>query len=269
MELFPLGYRSPTQAANGEEELVSVYHPITLSPLSPCKSPNPEDSHKWAGVSLRHSKFQRRDMAPPFMNAHGLVPKIFDKIIEASQPERFTQDFLKTKLGFDSGSSRPVIPLLKKLGFIGSDGAPTALYAKFRNPDLDERGKAMATGLRTAYKEVYDRSEFAHDLTKEKFKNMIVEMTGLGAGDATVNAIVGTFTNLKAYAKFDAEPAKPPSDVVPLTPKVDSPPPPAGTIQQHGLNLSYTINLNLPETTDVEVFNAIFRSLKENLLKAG
>jgi hypothetical protein len=32
-------------------------------------------------------------------------------------------------------------------------------------------------------------------------------------------------------------------------------------------NFSYTINLNLPETTDVEVFNAIFRSLKEHLLK--
>jgi hypothetical protein len=34
-----------------------------------------------------------------------------------------------------------------------------------------------------------------------------------------------------------------------------------------GLNLSYTINLNLPETSDVEVFNAIFRSLKDNLLR--
>jgi hypothetical protein len=34
-----------------------------------------------------------------------------------------------------------------------------------------------------------------------------------------------------------------------------------------GFNLSYTINLNLPETADVEVFNAIFRSLKENLLR--
>jgi len=33
------------------------------------------------------------------MNATGLVTKIFDKIISASQPERFTQDFLKTKLG--------------------------------------------------------------------------------------------------------------------------------------------------------------------------
>jgi len=32
-------------------------------------------------------------------------------------------------------------------------------------------------------------------------------------------------------------------------------------------NLSYTINLNLPKTDDIAVFNAIFRALKENLLK--
>lgn len=32
------------------------------------------------------------------------------------------------------------------------------------------------------------------------------------------------------------------------------------------LGLSYTINLNLPATTDIEVFNAIFKALKENLL---
>jgi hypothetical protein len=35
----------------------------------------------------------------------------------------------------------------------------------------------------------------------------------------------------------------------------------------HGkLGLSYTINLNLPATTEIEVFNAIFKSLREHLL---
>jgi hypothetical protein len=33
------------------------------------------------------------------------------------------------------------------------------------------------------------------------------------------------------------------------------------------IGLSYTINLNLPATSDVAVFDAIFRSLKEHLLK--
>ena len=203
-------------------------------------------------------------MAPPFMNAHGLVTKIFDKIIEASQPERFTTDFLANKLGYGSGSARPVIPLLKKLGFIGSDGTPTALYGKFRNPE--SRGAAMAAGLRNAYKEVYDRSEYAHDIPKDKFKNLIVEITGVEASDPSVNAIVGTFNNLRAYAKFDTEPAHDGKNVVVLQHKEDPPPPPPPIQNPTGLNLSYTINLNLPETSDVEVFNAIFRSLKENLL---
>ena len=128
----------------------------------------------------------------------------------------------------------------------------------------------MATALRTAYKEVYDRNEYAHDLPKEKFKNLIVEMTGLEAGDATVNAIVGTFFNLKAYATHEAGETKPPANgTVSVIPNVDPPPNRTATQNPTGLNLTYTINLNLPETADVEVFNAIFRSLKENLLKVG
>ena len=33
------------------------------------------------------------------------------------------------------------------------------------------------------------------------------------------------------------------------------------------LKVGYTINLNLPETTNPDVFNAIFKSLKEHLLR--
>ena len=33
------------------------------------------------------------------------------------------------------------------------------------------------------------------------------------------------------------------------------------------LNLAYSINLVLPKTDDIGVFNAIFKSLRENLLK--
>jgi hypothetical protein len=204
-------------------------------------------------------------MAPPFLNASGLVTKILDKIIEASQPERFTQDFLSTKLGFSGGSARPMISLLKKLGFLASDGTPTSLYSQFRNPE--NRGAAMHQGLRAAYKEIYDRNEFAQDLPKDKLKNLVVELTGLEPDNQSVAAIVSTFQNLKAYATFD-KPAG--SGKITVLEKGDPPPPsPPPTPVQNptGLNLSYTINLNLPETTDVEVFNAIFRSLKENLLK--
>lgn len=191
------------------------------------------------------------------MNAYGLVPKILDKIIEAQQPERFTQDFLSTKLGFSGGSARA----FKRIGFLSTDGVPTPLYAKFRN--ADSRGAAMAQALRTGYKELFERNEYAQDMTKEKLKNLIVEMTGAKPTDTSVASIVGTFENLKRYAKWDVSStaALAKEDVKVLTP---------GEISQDareaaanaGLNLSYTINLNLPETSDVEVFNAIFRSLK-------
>jgi hypothetical protein len=200
------------------------------------------------------------------MNAYGLVTKILDKMIEAPQPDRFTVDFLANKLGHGSGSARPIIALLKKLNFITSDGTPTPLYGRFRNPDT--RGAAMYEGLRNAYKDLYDRSEYAHDLDKDKLRNMVIEVTGAEKGDPSVGSIVNTFTNLKAYAKFDG--GKPDAGkVVILKNNEDNPPPPPPPPAQNtsGLNLSYTINLNLPETSDVEVFNAIFRSLKENLLK--
>jgi hypothetical protein len=38
-------------------------------------------------------------------------------------------------------------------------------------------------------------------------------------------------------------------------------------LESVGLNLAYTVNIVLPETTNPEVFNSIFKSLKDNLLK--
>jgi hypothetical protein len=199
------------------------------------------------------------------MNAYGLVPKILNKISEAQQPERFTQDFLSTKLGFPSGSARPFIPLLKRIGFLSSDGVPTLLYAKFRNRDT--RGAAMAEALRTGYREVFERNEYAQDLPKEKLKNLVIEITGAKANDTAVASIVGTFENLKKYATWDATPAAPAKEDVKVLTPVEIPDEVRRPAVNSGLNLSYTINLNLPETSDVEVFNAIFRSLKDNLLK--
>lgn len=34
-----------------------------------------------------------------------------------------------------------------------------------------------------------------------------------------------------------------------------------------GVTLGYTINLHLPPTSDIAVFNAIFKSLREHLLQ--
>jgi hypothetical protein len=92
-------------------------------------------------------------------------------------------------------------------------------------------------------------------------------MTGAKPTDTSVASIVGTFENLKKYAKCEMDTAVQGKESVKVLTPAEIPPEVRQPTANGGLNLSYTINLNLPETTDVEVFNAIFRSLKDNLLR--
>ena len=68
----------------------------------------------------------------PYVNAYGNISRALDRIQTAATPPRFTQDFLETKLGLSGGSARPLIPFLKRMGFLNTDGTPTDLYRQFR-----------------------------------------------------------------------------------------------------------------------------------------
>ncbi len=143
---------------------------------------------------------------PPFMNAYGNIPKILDKIKEAKTPERFTVDFLGTNLGFSGGSSRAFIPLAKRIGMLGADGAPTQLYRAFRN--TSSSGAAMARAIRTGYPTLFSRNEYAHKLDAGKLEGLVMEATGLEKGASTLRSIVNTFEALRRYADFDATDTK-------------------------------------------------------------
>jgi hypothetical protein len=211
---------------------------------------------------------------PPYMNSTGLISKIFDKIAEAQKPERFTTDYLANVLGYGSGSARPIIPLLKRLNFLQADGTPTQLYTRFRNPS--ERGPAMLEALKAGYPELYARNEYAHLLSKEKLRDLVVEVSGLERDNQIVAYIVSSFQAMKAAGNVNentrvgtisGNKGVEASPVV--TPPAPLERPDFGVHrngQEIGMNLSYTINLNLPPSTDPEVFNAIFKALKEHLL---
>jgi hypothetical protein len=201
----------------------------------------------------------------PYVVQPGIIPKILEKVKQAQTPERFTVDFLQTKLGFRGGNYRQFIPIAKKLGFLGSDGKPTELYRRFRNPD--QSGSAMASGLRNAYPELFERNEYVNDLGKDQLKGLVVEVTGLDSKDRVVALTCQTFEVLKKLAVFDGsegasdteESAEPETDSLPQTEPHHN--------RGLGLNLAYTINLVLPKTDDPAVFNAIFKALRENLLR--
>jgi hypothetical protein len=159
---------------------------------------------------------------------------------------------------------------LKRIGFLGSDGVPTDLYKKFRgNPS--ESGAAMAKAIKTGYAELYQRNEYVHDLPDDEVRGLVVSATGLDAGSRLVDAICGTLKALKSFATFDGEEDDEPQSPDPPNVSLTHTPVPIQPTGERdngiGMNLSYTINLNLPSTTDINVFNAIFTSLRENLLK--
>jgi hypothetical protein len=68
----------------------------------------------------------------PYVNATGNITKVLNKIRDAETPTRFSQDYLATTLQMPGGSAKPLIPYLKRTGFLASDGTPTELYRRFR-----------------------------------------------------------------------------------------------------------------------------------------
>ena len=202
----------------------------------------------------------------PYMVSAGTLPKILNKICTAAVPENFNADFLGTKLGFPGGNQRAFISWAKKCNLLNSDGTPTQIYKNFRNPDY--RGLAMANALKHGYSEVYVRNEYCHDLERKPFTKLISEITGSPHDNSTVKAIVSSFFNSKEFADFEAKPTSAEEPKIEKKKTIDSPqkvtlPQPENKVN---LGLNYTINLVLPKTDDPAIFEAIFKSLKENLL---
>lgn len=208
----------------------------------------------------------------PYLLSTGLIPTILEKINQARRPDRFTQDFLEIKLGHSGGSARPIIPLLKRMGFLGSDGVPTLLYDQFRNSDT--QGIAVAEGMKNAFSELFERNEYVYEMSRDQLFGQVVEITGGTKKDTKTKAIVGTFLALNEIADFEREtpdsptpeltPEKPLSTHLPTGKQATPPTNNSGNVE---LKVGYTINLNLPETNDPEVFNSIFKALRDNLLK--
>lgn len=220
----------------------------------------------------------------PYVTATGNIERALAAIKNAATPATVSQDFVKTILGIPGGSGDQMTSFLRKIGFVGKDGKPTSIYTRFRSTDPETSGAAAAEALKSGYAPLYARNEYMHSLSDDKLRGLIIEETGAGGDSTVASMVLNCIKSIKKHATFVPKG----STVVEVSPDKDKtsktdaqseggsdmgrgdgggqfPRRPEGV----GLNLSYTINLNLPATSDIAVFNAIFKSLKENLLKAS
>lgn len=207
------------------------------------------------------------ESAVPYLATPGSVKTALERIRQAATPDRVTRDFVTTKLAIKGGTGAALIPYLKKIGLVNSDGTPTELYKQFRNSKTGSA--AIASAIKLGYKKLAQVNEYFYELNDKDLQALIVQVTGTEAGSTVAKLTFSTLKALKAFANFeDTGEADEGGD--------DASREAAGAtggksaqksqLGKLGMNLSYTINLNLPATSDQAVFNAIFRSLREHLL---
>lgn len=206
----------------------------------------------------------------PYLASPGSIKTALEKIKTAATPDRVTGDFITTKIQLKGGAGAAIPPYLKKIGFVSTDGTPTKIYTQFRNHTTS--GSAVAEAIKIGYKELGQANEYFFELNDKDLLALIVQVTGVETGNKVAKLTLSTLKELKAFADFDSKPIIEEnfgngsvSTDLNFNSNTSTQFKTEGRV---GLNLSYTINLNLPATSDQAVFNAIFRSLKEHLLSS-
>jgi hypothetical protein len=200
-----------------------------------------------------------------YIQVYGQLPAIMKRISEGQAPEKFTRQYLKD-IGFSSANYHALIPLLKTLGFLSADGTPTARYHEYR--DVSQSRRVLGDALLKSYSDLFTikASPTAADggLIEGKFKSTH------NATERTAKLMASTFLALlgladlnqpskKASSKEKTEPLQGLSEAPVEDKNLPS--------RDHPLpGLHYTIQIHLPATKDIEVFNAIFKSLREHLI---
>jgi len=193
------------------------------------------------------------------------------KAIQAAQaPPRFTQKFLEG-LGYQNSNDRAVINVLKALGFLDDSGVPTARYHRYL--DQTQSALVLAEGIREAYEDLFRVNRNAQDMSTSDVKNKMKTLSEGQLTDRVLTQMAGTFNTLAKEADFSTPPtrvATPPDaphetgDGVPQQTAPDAVDHPQVASPSPFGSLAYNINIQLPESRDPAVYNAIFKALREH-----
>jgi len=134
----------------------------------------------------------------PYINTVGKLHEFIDMIPSISVPDSATTNWLPS-IGFRSRNHRPIIKVLKFIGFLEGN-TPTQRWKSFR--DNTQAAEVMAEGIRAGYSDLFEVYNDAHTRSDEELKNYFKgKMT---AGEQVVASTVSTFKTLCSFADFDA-----------------------------------------------------------------
>jgi hypothetical protein len=199
------------------------------------------------------------------------LDSFLNSLLNAQAPQKFTNKFLE-QLEFKSTNDRLFIGVLKFLKFIDQSGIPQDRYFKFL--DQTQSKKILAEAIREAYSDLFTVYVKANEMSAVDVKNKLKTLTQGSKSDIVLGFMANTFTALCKYADFTTSSSK---EIITIK-KDDTSVEDLGKHDDsqkmtHELinkkittEMHYNIQIHLPETRDITVYDAIFKSLKEHLL---
>ncbi|MBH0053776.1 DUF5343 domain-containing protein [Salinibacterium sp. SWN139] len=208
----------------------------------------------------------------PYMLSVTNLPAILEKIRAAGTPPRFTHDFLKSTLGFTASQDRPIIKILRALGFLSADGAPTARYNEFKG---ERSGAVLAMGLREGWPDLFMADQKIYEKTTSQIMGVVKTVSG--ASESVAQKMASTFRSLCDKADWSGNGAErdaslidssvPETDDSSESPEREPSNVSGAKISGTGLfQLHHDVHIHLPPTTDVSVYRAIFQAIKAELM---
>ena len=202
----------------------------------------------------------------PYTPNPASVKRFLEHVQSAGVPPKVTQKYLE-KVGFKSTNDRYIIGVLKFIDFLDSSGVPTKTWQAYRS-----RASAAGTlgaAIRRGYADLFGTYPDAHRKDNEALRNYFSAHTKVA--ESTLSLIVTTFKTLCGLANFEVEaPVVPEPEGEPVAlpeatrPRKGAPPaitPPAAVPAVH-----INIQLQLPATSDADIYEKLFAALRKHLL---
>ncbi|KAF5028772.1 hypothetical protein DSECCO2_655560 [anaerobic digester metagenome] len=194
------------------------------------------------------------------------LKELFSKLPKIGVPPKATPEWL-VSLGFKSRDDRRLLPVLEQIGFVDSSKTPTELWPKYRG---ENRGKALAEGILKGYQDLFKLYPDAYSKDGELIDYFSTQTL---AGQVTVQRMVKTFKALCEMADFNGVTQQTatvegnasltaPETLTNITP-----------VKTAGLGENITLNINiqitLPESKDIEIYDNIFSSMRKHIFPKG
>lgn len=222
----------------------------------------------WKYLGYIYRKYQMIRRKKMLTQAYLVTTKnlsaVINSVVSARAPERFNNKFLEN-LNFKSSNDRLYIGVFKALGLIDESGVPTSRYFEFI--DQTQTGKILAIGIQEAYEDLFNLRKDAQNLTVDEVKNKLKTLT---QGQKTENVLGLMANTFKALCDEADWVEQAPKRLEAPQPQVEDKTVQSMPIQEiqtkKELDLHYNIQIHLPETTNMAVYDAIFQSLKKHLM---